>query len=272
MNAPLTITGDGFVLNYSITENVAPENFPPHFHEAWELLFFLRGDVSYRVEGKLYKLHRGDLVLSRPTVLHRIEPSGKEEYERYSIILDGGIISERILEALPSGVDVFSFGPQGRIIDLFDRIADYAKRFEGEELLLLVKNLIIELVCNLTISDVYANGQAVTNPLISAALCYIDEHLTEISGIDEMCEHLYITKSHLHHLFTTHLGVTPKRYINSKRLLLAQRLIRKGKRATEVAAEVGYSDYATFFRGYKGYFGYAPSEEVTKVSLDAIVG
>ena len=125
---------------------------------------------------------------------------------------------------------------------------------------------------NLAISDGAAYGQTVTNPLIAEALAYIDENLTTLSGVDEICEHLYITKSHLHHLFTKHLGVTPKRYVNSKRLLYAQHLIRQGKRATEAAIAVGYSDYATFFRGYKNYFGYPPSEENTRISLSAIVG
>ena len=268
----LHLHGDGFVLNHGVIDSPRAEDYPPHFHEAWELLFLIRGDVTYRVGGKSYKLRRGDVVLSRPTVLHRIEPSPKERYERFNVILDASIIPERIMAALPPEVDVFSFGATGRIVDMFDRLVDYAGRFQEEELLLLARGMILELMCNLAASDGYAVGQTVTNPLIAVALRYVDEHLTEISGIDEMCEHLYITKSHLHHLFTTHLGVTPKRYINSKRLLLAQRMIRQGRRATEVATEVGYADYATFFRGYKKYFGYPPSEEVTRVSLDAIVG
>ena len=267
----ITLTGESFVINHSANYEPSAEEFPPHFHEAWELLFFLRGEVVYRVNGKEYALRRGDLVLSRPTVLHRIEPTGKERYERINIILDDGIIPRSILERLPE-VDVFSFGEGGRVFDIFEKLTDYARLFEGEELLLLSKSLITEVMCNLVIAGGYECGQTVSNPIIAAALVYIDAHLTEISGVDELCEHLYITKSHLHHLFVTHLGVTPKRYINSKRLLLAQRMIRSGERATEVASAVGYSDYATFFRGYKKYFGYAPSEEVSRVSLDAIVG
>jgi len=272
MSSIFVVSGEDYVLDYGVVNAPVTESFPPHFHEAWEILFFLHGDVEYRVGGRTYKLRRGDLVLSMPTVLHRIEPSPKERYERFNIIFDGAMFPKRIMDLLARGIDVYSFGQGGRVMDTFERIKEYTRHFEGEELSLLVKNLITELVFNIAISDGYASGQTVTNSLIAEALRYIDEHLTEISGIDEMCEHLYITKSHLHHLFTAHLGVTPKRYINSKRLLLAQRMIRQGKRATAVASEVGYADYATFFRGYKKYFGYPPSEEVTRVSLDAIVG
>ena len=272
INCKVTITGERFVLNHSVIPAPKPETFPPHFHEAWEMLFFLRGDVGYSVNGKAYRLRRGDLVLSRPTVLHRIEPSEGEKYERINVIFDAGMIPAGVLARVPETVDVFSFGGAGRIFDIFERIDFYAGNFSGEELEFLVENLLTEVIYNLAISGGYTTGQTAANPLITAALSYIDENLTTIRSVDEICEHLYITKSHLHHLFTSHLGVTPKRYINSKRLLLAQRMIRQGARATEVATEVGYSDYTTFFRGYKNYFGYPPSEENARVSLDAIVG
>ncbi len=268
----IIVSGESFVLNHSVIESPTPEVFPPHFHEAWELLFFLRGDIKYNVLGKSYKLKRGDLVLSRPTVLHRIEPTGSDKYERINIIFDANMIPEKIMEKIPDGVDVFALGAAGRVFDIFTKIDEYAECFSGEELSLLVGNLITEVLYNLAISDSLVTGQTATNPLIAEALSYIDENLTTICGVDEICEHLYITKSLLHHLFITHLGVTPKRYVNSKRLLLARRLIRQGRRATEAASAVGYSDYATFFRGYKSYFGYPPSEENDRVSLDAIVG
>ena len=266
------IESDSFILNHSVIYSPEAEDFPSHFHEGWELLFFLRGDMVYSIHGRSYRLRRGDLVLSRPTVLHRIEPSASEKYERVNVIFDAGMIPRSILERIPEEVDVFSFGPAGRIYDIFESIDTYKESFSGEELSLLVGNLLTEVVYNLAISGGYATGQTAVNPLIAEALAYIDENLTVIKGVDEICEHLYITKSHLHHLFTKHLGVTPKRYVNSKRLLLAQRMIRQGHRATEVASAVGYSDYATFFRGYKSYFGYSPSDENTRISLDAIVG
>ena len=48
---------------------------------------------------------------------------------------------------------------------------------------------------------------------------------------------------------------------------MARRLIRRGRRPTDVFTECGFNDYATFFRNYKSYFGYAPSEECEKSAL-----
>ena len=105
------------------------------------------------------------------------------------------------------------------------------------------------------------------NPIIDKALSYIRENLKELKSVDELCDALYITKGHLHHLFVQHIKMTPMKYVTSKRLLLARRMIRRGKRPTEVFTDCGFNDYATFFRNYKAYFGYSPSEEGEKSAL-----
>ena len=119
----IAVSGESFVLNHGMVESPEPESFPPHIHEAWELLFFLRGDIRYNVLGKSYKLKRGDLVLSRPTVLHRIEPTGSDKYERVNVIFDENMIPESIMKKIPDGVDVFALGAAGRVFDIFLRLS-----------------------------------------------------------------------------------------------------------------------------------------------------
>jgi AraC-like DNA-binding protein len=82
-----------------------------------------------------------------------------------------------------------------------------------------------------------------------------------LDGIDEICNELFITKSHLHHLFMKHLNITPKKYITSKRLAMAQREISFGAKPTDVYVKCGFSDYSTFYRAYKNQFGRPPSEK-----------
>ncbi|MBQ9085336.1 MAG: helix-turn-helix transcriptional regulator [Clostridia bacterium] len=259
------IIGEGFVVDRGLVLSPNPDDYPPHIHDAWEVLFLLRGNVSYKVEGKKYQLKRGNLVLTRPSVFHQIQPTHESTYERYNIIIDPRIIPRAIKDRLPCA-DVFSCREEHRIFDLFERFDDYSQENDKELLLRLCDNIIEEILYNLTIIAPMAKNDMASNPLVNKALAYIDEHLAGISGIDEICENLYITKSHLHHLFSKELGVSPKQYITSKRLMLAQKLIRHGKKATEAAVEVGYEDYATFFRNYKKQFGFSPSEQLSTLT------
>ena len=76
-----------------------------------------------------------------------------------------------------------------------------------------------------------------------------------------------MSKSHLHHLFSEHLMVTPQKYILSKKLTIAQRELRLGRKPTDVYTDCGFADYTTFFRAYKKFFGHSPS---TEINMDII--
>ena len=70
-----------------------------------------------------------------------------------------------------------------------------------------------------------------------------------------------MTDSYLYRLFKRELFKTPKKYITEKRLLWAQKQLRKGKKPTEVATRCGFDDYTTFYRNYSELFEKKPSEE-----------
>ncbi|MCR5654439.1 MAG: AraC family transcriptional regulator [Lachnospiraceae bacterium] len=54
-----------------VYENVA-QKFPPHWHNALEFTLALKDDCSYRVNDKLYKLAKGDVLLVWPQQIHEI--------------------------------------------------------------------------------------------------------------------------------------------------------------------------------------------------------
>ena len=127
----------------------------------------------------------------------------------------------------------------------------------------LLIHLTEEIMCNalLIAKEFEATDMCTVNPIINQAVKYITDHITQPLNVNTLAEQLYITKSHLHHLFIKHLKVTPKQFILSKKLILAQRDLRAGGKATEVCANYGFSDYSTFYRCYKAYLGHAPSDE-----------
>ena len=234
--------------------------FPPHSHDTCEILMILKGDLSYIVEGRVYKLKRGDIVLSRPSVFHCIRHDSAEPYERYNVVFDEKRLPRSVMQLIPKDVDVFRLEDYEHIAELFEKIDYYSERFSDEALVRIAQHLIEEIVYNLAISEVI-NKDVTVNRLVDKAICYIQENLMTIKNIGEICDALYITKSHLHHIFIKNIQMSPKQYIISKRLLKAQKLIRRGAKPTEIFADCGFDDYTTFFRNYKKHFGRSPSEE-----------
>ena len=256
----IEITTEDIILHHSYSEQTDSKHFSPHYHEKCEIVFLVSGEVSYVVEGKIYNLKKWDIVVSRPMQIHTILPSEGTTYERYVALFNPHTLPKDIWEKIKMGPDVYHSGANDRIIELFTKLDYYREKFNDENFSALAKTVISEIAFNLSLYDEEEPG-AFVNPIISNALEYIKANLLTIESVEEVCNALYITKSHLHNLFTRHLQVTPAKYIMAKRLMLAQRKIKKGAKPTQVFSECGFTDYATFFRNYKEHFGYPPSLE-----------
>lgn len=256
--------------NHVKRELVDSGDFNSHCHDRCELIYVVEGEIVYISEGRAYNLKPSDIVISLPSVIHGIFPRNKTKYERYDVIVNHKLLPERIWERIKDGPDVYHCAQRDNITELFEKLDYYYGKFSEEDYEHIAYNVIEEIFFNLSVIN-EKESEASTNALVDKALAYIRKNLTTISGVSEVSNALYITKSHLHHLFTKHIQMSPAKYITSKRLLLAQRKIKKGARPTTVFTECGFEDYATFFRNYKRYFGYSPAEEGKAKSKNEIL-
>ena len=253
-------------LPYSHTTDFSPLStwhHPFHTHEVCELLLFKSGAASYIVEGKSYPLKKNSLVFTRPACIHAIRIENNEPYERYNLLFDPELVLSETYSAIPKNLDVLYLDSGHIIVSLFQKMDMYFQQLSETEFNRILTLLIEEIFLNIRLAaEQHSEYSAVSsNPLIQQAVAYIEEHITTLTNIEEICNALFITKSHLHHLFTRHMQITPKKYIISKRLSLAQQTIRAGAKPTEVYLQYGFNNYATFFRDYKRFFGHCPSNE-----------
>ncbi len=249
------------VYNHNLFENVQPEMFTLHEHDVYELMLFVKIKGSYFAEGRAYKVAPNDIILIPPSLQHRFFIEAGSDYDRYDILIDQNLIDPELKSLLPSIHDIISVGSNDLVLSLFSELDRFEKLLECPEPALdsLVRTILYNVY--LLSKEKEERRSAQLNPLVSKATDYINKNLFTLSGVEEVCRELYVTKSHLHHIFQKYLMTTPKKYITSKRLYEAQRLIRGGSAPSDVYAACGFSDYATFYRNYKELFGYPPSRE-----------
>ena len=255
---------DGWVgYKHEITDSPPRDSFSLHTHNWYELIYFVRGDATHVIEDRKYKLKQGDLILARPLKSHFIQIDSSATYERFNIGFDESLLGGKISSLLDEGVEVINLQKDSGIEEIFNRIDYYRQNLSCEEMGFLFPSVLRELLYSIMIAS---RGESVRpamilNPILSKAVAYINESLSTVKSISEVSEHLFITESYLIQLFKRELHQTPKRYINSKRLLLAQTMLRRGERPTDVYARCGFSDYTVFYRSYKNFFGKPPSED-----------
>ncbi len=252
------VFGD-YVYNHLTHENPDNKrnNFAKHVHNSFEILLFLSGDATYIIEDKKYKLNPYDLVLVPPSHYHYIHIDSNMDYERFNLLLPYSEICEFVAE-----LNVVNCNDNNIILDLFRKMDRYCEM--GEDVIKdLLPGLIKEIFYNLRdLSKHEIAKHQNMSPIILSALNYIKNNLFTIKDIDEISRALFIAPTYFFRIFKEQMKISPKKYITVKRLMTAEKMIKEGKKPTEVYTLCGFSTYTAFYKRYIDYFGISPSKTI----------
>lgn len=250
------------IMNHCIKFNPAGCNWRPGYHDAYEILFIRDGNVTYGVGEESFSVRKNGLIFTRPQHVHELRVNDNTPYDRYDLLFAPEEMPADILAKIPASLHVINFEANRLVIQLFEKMDYYCKILSTAAFGKLLRSLTEELLINILIEVDSRGGSSGTakNPLTVQATAFIEEHLLDIAGVEDICRHLSISKSYLYQLFSADLETTPKQYITQRRLLLARREIIMGAKATDIYSICGFLDYSSFFRAYKKQFGYPPSE------------
>lgn len=248
--------------NHVKFDNIQPDSILLHEHDVYELMLFIKVKGVYFMEGKAYRLHKNDILLIPPNIQHRIIMDEPSEYDRYNVLFDSSLMPDEIVKLLPH-INTVTHADEHITEALLTSYDTYIDSFERDTALAGVDAVVKALLFHMYLLSKEKDRKETSrvNPIVTRATAYIQQNLASLTGVEEICNELFVTKSHLHHLFKQYLMTTPKKYVNSKRLFEAQRLIRGGALPTEACSLSGFGDYATFYRNYKAFFGHSPSDE-----------
>ena len=89
---------------------------------------------------------------------------------------------------------------------------------------------------------------------------YIDEHLTEKIGLNEICNEFFLSKNAVYRLFHDEFHSTVNDFIITKRLKRAQELLQTKPElnVTQISSICGFPDYNYFIRLFKKQVGSTP--------------
>jgi AraC family transcriptional regulator of adaptative response/methylated-DNA-[protein]-cysteine methyltransferase len=77
--------------------------------------------------------------------------------------------------------------------------------------------------------------------LIALAIQYLDEHLTDQPDLDELAQHLSVSKFHLQRVFQRWAGVSPKKFLQCLTLAYARSKLAEDHPVLDVAYDAGLS-------------------------------
>ncbi len=243
-----------------------------HYHDFYEIFCFIEGDVDYWIDGSLYHLKPGDVLLIKPTALHKPVPKKETKiYERIVLWLD-----KKYLSSIEDGIFEKCFSSENSAHNKILRLSSNDKN----QLLSLAQKLVKEYYneefgsksCSYGIllqfmtlinriaqtRDAESSKKYSTPTFIADVLEYINEHYSEKLSLDKLASHFFLNKYYLSHEFKKSVGTSVHRYITLKRLNIAYNLLADGVSPSHAYIMCGFGDYTSFFRAFKAEYGVSP--------------
>ncbi|HWL51564.1 MAG TPA: AraC family transcriptional regulator [Chthoniobacteraceae bacterium] len=96
--------------------------------------------------------------------------------------------------------------------------------------------------------------------LIEEIKRYACEHLTDRLSLTDLAKAAGYSPFHFHRIFVEAEGITPRLYVEGRRLKRACELLRNGHSMTSAALEAGFSSSSQFCRVFRKRFELSPTE------------
>lgn len=255
-------SGNGFDVGYVGDEVNETFSYQLHSHDGiYEILYMEEGDASFWVEGTVYKMSPGDIVIARSDEMHLMKHHSRNFYKRLVINVNTDFFD---INSCTQYLGVFDDRPVGTgnyfpakavkesgLAEVIERMKRYMELEEKP----LVNSTLTELLYHLNkLPEFEPSDSGIVRDIIQ----YINSNITQQLSLDLIAEHFYISKYYLCRQFKKRMGIGIGRYITHKRILAVKELYASGENLTQACITAGFGDYSSFYVAYKKLFGTSP--------------
>jgi len=230
-----------------------------HFHPYYEFYYLCKGEVDYLVDGKIYSVRKGDLVVIPPNTLHKSIKNNAAR-KRILLYLNPSYLDSKFSDSYsyPSS-GLFHLYRNNRIPDIFFSLLS---EFNEEKNQLMIRSLLYEFIILLSRhkdSEKDIQKTISTNSPVQKVMEYIHSEYTSNISLSSAATALFMNKSYLSRTFKKHTGFTFTEYLNNHRIQTAIKLLEdSSKNISEIAEQVGFNSLNHFCKTFKNHIGCSP--------------
>lgn len=223
------------------------------------------GAVEVRYERKSIQIERPSLLLFPRPLTHRFvtDPQRGADMVCANLSFEGGA-GNPIASALPDVVclplDAIA-GAEPVLSLLFEEA--FAQRCGRVPLIeRLLEVVMIQLLRQVMESGEVQSGMlsGLAHPRLRHALVAMHERPAQDWTLHDLAQVAGMSRSMFATTFHSVIGITPGQYLQSWRVRLAQKALRRGRPLKVIASEVGYGSEAALSRAFKAQSGQSPRQ------------
>lgn len=247
------------------TDGIAVEwkktvHFPPHLHEAIEVVYVTDGNIELGVGQELYHMDEGDFAIVFPNVIHHYQVFGEKENKVIYLYLD-----PTLFPSYYKALQIYS--PKNPVIkkervhpDVVNAIKYLAEITEKNSMLILAYVQII-LAYVFTEMQMIDKSTVGSDDLIYNAVEYVAKNFREKISLEKMAYDLCVSKYVLSRMFAKTFHCNFSKYVNGVRLNYAVAALENTMDSiTNICLDCGFESQRTFNRVFKDRYKITPRE------------
>lgn len=241
-------------------------------HDCCEIVLCLSGGSTFLIDGKVYDTTDGDLFIINQFEPHKITSEPGAIFARFTLQVHPEYLTINSTKETDLSHCFYTRGEgiSNKIALSDNEIAEIEQLFIlfrknntfGDDVL---KNAAVNTL--LVLVNQYFQKQkknAVATERKADAMYktiqYVNQHFHENLTLEMLAKKSYISVNQLCKLFKKQFGTTVAKYVMSKRICEAKKMLAHGKSVSETATACGFSDYANFIRVFKKFVGVSPGK------------
>lgn len=234
-----------------------------HTHKCMEFVYVVSGSQTYVTADQQFVIKGNQVFLARAGRAHGSGDAPHGRYEIYWFRLseapvpqflnlekESGALLQKVLNELSTGLLLPDRDLKELIVRSFDLIRSGSEldRLQG-------CSLLVQFLCIIA----GGNGpEEAISPEIGLALTYIRDHVQERIPLEELARVSALSVSRFKTRFKQEIQVTPREYVNLKKIERAKELLREGLSVTETAFTLSFSSSSYFTVLFKAIVGITP--------------
>lgn len=255
----------------NITHAGEEQCLPGHYYDELRtenhLHFILHGKGTFQVEGRVYRLKRGDAFVVPEGCQNHYQADWSDPWH-YTWVSFSGSCAWSYLEAVGFSREALTrpaFAPPEQYYGYIRNIIEASRLTHANELHRMsgLYAVFALLARSRLLQD--AAGREKTQPCpiaphVNQAIQYLQSNY-KTTNIEETAKYVGLNRSYLTTLFKQQMKMTPQQYLIRIRMEKAGRLLETTVRPIgEIAAAVGYEEALTFTKVFHRTYGMSPRD------------
>lgn len=252
------------------------KHFPPHLHQALEMIYVTNGTLELGVGEELYHMEVGDFAIVFPNMIHHYQVFSQEKSKAcymFAALSVCGQFQKELQRFCPENPVIKREDVHQDITNAICRLLEDETKNSSIDEVVAQSYVQVILARSMCCYKLLERQNVESNDIIYQTVTYIARHFKEPIMLEKMARDLGVSRCVLSRVFSGTFHKNLNQYVNQQRLNYACELLTDTNLTiTEICLEAGFQSHRTFNRSFLDVYKMTPRQYRDKCRSKHLTG